>query len=89
LTIWDVLKVFQANAAAGWPTEWQVGNNDYGVRRFFERAADVLDKLDEATEDLMLSLIDPDSTVEPQSRCKAFQRPQGELHGQALDPLKV
>jgi hypothetical protein len=53
-----------------------VGNNDYGVRRFFERAADVLDKLDNATKDLMLSLIDPNGTEEPQSRCRAFARPQ-------------
>lgn len=70
LTIWDVLKVFQANPAAGYSTEWQVGNNDYGVRRFFERAADVLGKLDESTKDLLLSLIDPNSIEEPQSRCK-------------------
>jgi hypothetical protein len=69
LTIWDVLKVFQANPGRGWPTEWQVGSNDYGVRRFFERAGDVLDKLDEGTKDLLLSLIDPNSTEEPQSRC--------------------
>jgi hypothetical protein len=69
LTLWDVLKVFQANPDAGWRTEWQVGDNDYGVRRFFERAADVLDKLDEGTKNLMLSLIDPNSTEEPQSRC--------------------
>ena len=81
MTIWDVLKVFQANPAAGWPTEWQVGNTDYGVRRFFERAADVLDKLDTATKDLMLSLIDPNSTEEPQSRCRAFARPQVERQG--------
>jgi hypothetical protein len=64
-----------------------VGNNDYGVRRFFERAADVLDKLDHATKDLMLSLIDPNSTKEPQSRCGAVERPHVEQHGQALDPL--
>ena len=69
LTVWDVLKVFQANPAAGWPTEWQVGNNEYGVRRFFERAADILSALDEPTKDLMLSLIDPNSTEEPLSRC--------------------
>jgi hypothetical protein len=67
--VWDVLKVFQANPAAGWPTEWQVGNNEYGVRRFFERAADILSALDEPTKDLMLSLIDPNSTEEPLSRC--------------------
>lgn len=69
VTIWDVLKVFQANADEGYATEWQVGNNDYGVRRFFERAADVLPNLDDRTKDLMLSLIDPNSTEEPQSRC--------------------
>jgi hypothetical protein len=69
LTIWKLLKVFQANPGAGWPTEWQVGNNDYGVRRFFERAADVLDELDEDTKDLLLGLIDPNSREQPQSRC--------------------
>jgi len=70
LTIWDVLTVFQANASAGYPTEWQVGNNDYGIRMFFQRAKGVLGgKLDDSTKDLMLSLIDPNSTEEPQSRC--------------------
>jgi hypothetical protein len=76
LTIWDVLKVFQANPSKGYSTEWQVGSNDYGVRRFFERAADVLDALDESTKDLMLSLIDPNSTEEPQSRCEKVTRPE-------------
>jgi hypothetical protein len=74
LTVWDVLKVFQANSAKGWPTEWQVGNNDYGIRRFFERAADVLPDLDEATKDLMLSLIDPNSKEEPLARCTPVKR---------------
>ncbi|HEX5108741.1 MAG TPA: hypothetical protein VFV95_09855 [Vicinamibacterales bacterium] len=73
LTIWDVLKVFQANPAQGYSTEWQVGSNDYGVRRFFERAADVLDRLDDPTKDLMLSLIDPNSREEPQSRCEVVR----------------
>jgi hypothetical protein len=67
--VYDVLKVFQANSAAGYSTEWQVGNNDYGVRRFFDRAADVLADLDVSTKDLMLSLIDPNSVEEPQDRC--------------------
>jgi hypothetical protein len=89
LTIWDILKVFQANPAAGWPTEWQVGNKAYGVRRFFERAADVLGKLDDATKDLMLNLIDPNSTEEPQARCRALGRPQIDQYGQAFDPLKT
>ena len=63
LTVWDVLKAFQGNSAAGWPTEWQVGNNEYGIRRFFERAADVLSALDESTKDLMLSLVDPNRAL--------------------------
>lgn len=75
LTIWDVLKVFQANPSKGYATEWQVGNNDYGVRRFFERAEAVLSKLDDATKDLLLSLIDPASTVQPQSRCTSARPP--------------
>jgi len=69
LTIWDVLKVFQANPAKGYSTEWQVGNNDYGVRRFVDRASG-LDILDDATKDLLLSLIDPNSREEPQARCQ-------------------
>ena len=59
-----------ATATLNWPTEWQVGNNEYGIRRFFERASDVLSALDEPTKDLMLSLIDPDNTEEPLSRCR-------------------
>ena len=74
LTVWDVLKVFQANGARGWPTEWQVGNNEYGIRRFFERAADVLPALNESTKDLMLSLIDPNNTEEPLDRCVVVKR---------------
>jgi hypothetical protein len=69
VTIWDVLKVFQANSAKGYSTQWQVGN-DFGVRRFFDRAAGILDNLDDPTKDLMLSLIDPNSVEEPQSRCQ-------------------
>jgi hypothetical protein len=80
VTIWDVLKVFQANPGVGYPTEWQVGNNDYGVRRFFDRAAGVLANLDHATKDLMLSLIDPTSKEEPQSRCTLQAQPH---HAQA------
>lgn len=74
VTIWDVLQVFLPNPAAGYATAWQVGDNDYGVRRFFERAADVLDNLDGPTKDLMLSLIDPNSVEEPQSRCTPIRR---------------
>jgi hypothetical protein len=64
-TIWDVLKVFQANPAKGYSTEWEVGSRDFGVRRFFERAADILDSLNDTTKNLMLSLIDPNSREEP------------------------
>jgi hypothetical protein len=86
LTIWDVLKVFQANPSKGYSTEWQVGSNDYGVRRFIERAADVLDKLDEPTKDLLLSLIDPNSREEPQARCT---EPGWVPHQQTADGVGV
>lgn len=64
-TIWDVLKVFQANSGAGYSQEWEVGRRDYGVRRFIERAGDILPNLDEITTDLMLGLIDPNSEEQP------------------------
>lgn len=83
VTIWDVLKVFQANPGAGWPTEWQVGSSDYGIRRFFERAADVLDNLDEQTKNLMLDLIDPNGIKEPSSRCTKNLTP---VHGAGMSP---
>ncbi|MGC2237179.1 MAG: carboxypeptidase-like regulatory domain-containing protein [Pyrinomonadaceae bacterium] len=64
-TIFDVLKVFQANPAKGYSNEWEVGGRDYGVRRFIERAGDILDNLDNTTKNLMLGLIDPNSREEP------------------------
>ena len=64
-TIWDVLKVFQANPAKGYSNEWEVGSRDYGVRRFIERAGDILDSIDNTTKNLMLGLIDPNSQEQP------------------------
>lgn len=87
LTVWKVLKVFQDNKTAGWETEWQVGNNDYGIRRFFERAADVLGDLDEPTKNLMLSLIDPNSTTEPISRCTLVFTPTPRTAEEHLVPV--
>ncbi|HKP72639.1 MAG TPA: hypothetical protein VJT82_06860 [Pyrinomonadaceae bacterium] len=63
--VWDVLRVFKAAPDKGYPTEWQVGGKDNGVRRFIERAGDILDNLDNNTKNLMLSLIDPNSREEP------------------------
>lgn len=87
LTVWDVLKVFQANSGAGWPTEWQVGNNDFGVRRFIERAADVLADLDAPTKDLLLSVIDPNNTEEPVDRC-GFTAHQYDGVGTGFNPVR-
>ncbi len=69
LTFWDVLRVFKPAPESGWKTAWQVGTASYGIVRFFERASDILRNFDTETKDVYLALIDPSSTVEPQSRC--------------------
>jgi hypothetical protein len=56
------------------PPNGKSANNEYGIRRFFERAADVLPALNESTKDLMLRLIDPNSTEEPLARCVVMKR---------------
>ena len=70
LDLWDVLKVFKPAPRSGWKTAWQVGRPSYGIVRFFKRAADVLPSFGSQAERLYLALIDPDSNVEPQSRCR-------------------
>lgn len=69
ITLWDVLKVFKAAPQKGWKTAWQVGTASYGLLRFFERAEDILDGLDEDTKSMYLSLLDAGATTEPQDRC--------------------
>lgn len=68
IDFWDVLAVFKPNADAGWPTAWEAKQSS-GLRRFYDRAADILPGFDQATKELYLELLDRKSTVEPQGRC--------------------
>ena len=64
LTLWDILRTFRANPAKGWNTDLQVGNPDYGVLRFIDRAVDIHD-LGEDVRLMVRRSIDPLATVEP------------------------
>lgn len=65
LDLWDVLRAFRAHAASGWSTDWQVGRDDYGLRRFLDRCCDRYASFNPATRDRFVQLLDPSSTVEP------------------------
>ena len=41
LSVWDMLRTFRASPANGWDTDLQVGNVDYGIVRFIDRAVDI------------------------------------------------
>ena len=64
LTLWDVLRAFRADPAAGWDTDLQVGNVDYGILRFIDRAVDIHGLGDDVRQMLKRS-IDPLATDEP------------------------
>jgi hypothetical protein len=70
MRVWDVMKVFQANPRAGWKTDWQVGGRKNGLYKFYDRTKDISPSLDAATVRLLRDLLDPESTREPQSRCR-------------------
>ncbi len=64
LSLWDILRTFRANPAKGWNTDLEVGNPDYSVLRFIDRAVDI----HELGEDVRLMLkrcLDPLATDEP------------------------
>jgi hypothetical protein len=69
VTFVDVLRVFSPAKAAGWNTEWEVGNSSFGARRFFRRASDILDGFSDTASQLMLDAIDPVGTTQVQDRC--------------------
>lgn len=71
---WDVLRVFRANPAKGWSRDWEVHRDSYGLRRFYNRAADILDNFSEADEQLYLQLLDTSLSNEPQDRCRRIVR---------------
>ena len=64
LSLWDMLRTFRANPAKGWDSDLEVGNPNYSVLRFIDRAVDI----HELGEDVRLMLkrcIDPLATDEP------------------------
>jgi hypothetical protein len=68
----DVLKVFLPSSHAEWPTAWEVGDRDYGLVRFYQRASDVLPLelgFSKTMKALYLQLLDVSSTVEPTAGC--------------------
>ncbi len=69
VTFYDILRVFSPAKAAGWTTEWEVGNASFGVRRFFRRASDILDGFSDTASQLMLDALDPAGTGEVRDRC--------------------
>ena len=70
VTFYDVLRVFSPARAAGWNTEWEVGNGSFGIRRFFRRASDILDGFSDSASQLMLDVLDPAGTTEIRDRCQ-------------------
>jgi hypothetical protein len=66
LSLWDLLRTFRANPAKGWDTDLQVGNVDYGIVRFIDRAVDIHD-LGEDVRVMLKRCIDPLATDEPRS----------------------
>ena len=64
LSLWDILRTFRANPAKGWDTDLQVGNPDYSVLRFIDRAVDIHDLGDDVRR-MLSQCIDPLATHEP------------------------
>ena len=73
LTFWDVLQAFKAHPKDGWDTEWQVGKDDYGLVRFYDRCCDIYDTLDRDARNLLLDLLDPSKTNEPREACEGLK----------------
>lgn len=69
VSLWQLLGAFAADAEAGWPADWQVGNADYGIWRFFERAADILPNLSAQHTAMFTYLLDIAKTTEPSDSC--------------------
>jgi len=70
--IWDVLRTFRASPAAGWDTDLQVGNVDYGIVRFIDRAVDI-HHLGDTVRTMLKRCIDPLATDEPRDALSVRQ----------------
>ena len=64
LSLWDILRTYRANPAKGWKTDLEVGNPDYGLLRFIDRAVDI-HELGDDVRLMLLQCIDPLAVGEP------------------------
>jgi hypothetical protein len=64
LSLWDVLRTFRASPAKGWDTDLEVGNPDYSVLRFIDRAVDI-HELGDDVRTMLRRCIDPLAIDEP------------------------
>jgi hypothetical protein len=64
LSLWDILRTFRANPAKGWDTDLEVGNPDYSVLRFIDRAVDI-HELGDDVRTMLKRCLDPLATDEP------------------------
>ena len=64
LSLWDVLRTFRASPANGWANDLEVGNVDYGIVRFIDRAVDI-HHLGADVRVMLKRCIDPLATDEP------------------------
>lgn len=69
LDFWDLLTVFKANAAKGWPKEWEVGNADYGLLRFYAKTADMHPSFAPHKE-AVLATFDPETPLTTTTRTR-------------------
>lgn len=67
MDFWDVLRTF--SPGPNWKTEWQVGNRDYGVFRFFDRAIDLNERVTREKIDALVQVLDPTTGYETFSFC--------------------
>jgi len=76
LDLWDVLLAFRGGQHANWPTDWQVGNDSFGLLRFYDRVSDIFpDKFPQSAKDVYVGLLDPNGTDELRDHCTPVIRP--------------
>jgi hypothetical protein len=64
LSLWDILRTYRASPAKGWDTDLEVGNPDYSVLRFIDRAVDI-NELGDDVRTMLRRCIDPLAIDEP------------------------
>ncbi len=64
LSLWDVLRTFRASPAKGWDTDLEVGNPNYSLLRFIDRAVDI-HELGDDVRTMLRQCLDPLAIDEP------------------------